>query len=460
MFDPNFEIHIWDLPEETTYVILEEKFRKNLFQKAISSVGGKRKLGKYLNRSVNKFIQGKHRTSLKVIELILNIIASSNTEKKKFWELVEKNVIEIRCGGKYGSIRALSIFNPKFPIRLTSEFGNFLGHVVGDGTIYQGSMYGIISYFNNERTLMKNFIEKTMYVFGDAEYREDKKRRNYSVRFSKLIGIILEKIIGDLDSFRGNISSLMLKVKNRFIISAFLKAIYDDEAHVSFKKKTWTREIVLSMKGKRVIESIHGLLTKINIQPNPIREIKNVKMKGVFRERFFDKAWENGVLKKLKISEKRYKEYRAGKKGRFGVLPTLSLVKKICQFCDLNLKSVLDKSELKSMYVFSVSSQQNLKKFASIIGFDHPIKKAKLNVLLKSYRFDNLKTKTKLLELLKESNKSTSQLAKETNFRIYYVRSRLKELKKEGKVICARNIRHDRRGYFVPYTWRIDPGSN
>jgi hypothetical protein len=198
MKDENFEIHLQNLPEDKIYIKLKEEFRKDLFNKAILEVGSYIKLCKFLNRDVGKFISGKYRTSLKIINRILTTFFLKN--KVNLWKQIENNLEEITCGGIFGPGQALSIFNPCFPIKLSPELVNLLGHIVGDGTIFQeGSMYGIIEYFNSEKILLENFAKNTTFVFGNAEFKYNPKRK-YAIRLPKVVGIILENFTLIYDS--------------------------------------------------------------------------------------------------------------------------------------------------------------------------------------------------------------------------------------------------------------------
>ncbi len=453
MIEENFEIHVWNLPKDKVYIKLKDEFRKDLFNNIILKVGGYTKLRKFLNRDIRKFISGERRTSLKVINKIITKLSAKN--ETFLWKQIENNIEEIVYGGKFGPGRGIPILSPKFPIKLNPELANLLGHIVGDGTInLKGSTYGIIEYFNSNKVLIENFIKNIQIAFGNTRC-EFAKGKKYAIRAPKSVGMILKVILGELENFRKRISSLMLQINNPNVVAAYIKAIYDDESNVSYKKNTYTREIVLGMRNKQVIENVHHLLKKIGIQPNPIRLCYYIRIEPGIRKRFFTKAWEKGTFQKLGINEKRYKEYLRAKKGRFRILPTLSLVKKICKLSNFNLTNVLENSELIPHYVFGISCRKNLEDFASKIGLDHSEKAEKLRELLTEYKYNGVRYDEKILKCLNKQPMTTTDLAQIIHKPRHYILYRLKLLEKLGKVSRVKTNGHDKLGRFTPSLWKV-----
>jgi hypothetical protein len=178
-------------------------------------------------------------------------------------------------------------------------------------------------------------------------------------------------------------------------------------------------------------------------------------MKPEIRVKFFDTAWKNGILQILKIRKQRYKEYRQERKKRFRILPTLTLVKKICKLLSFDLVYILKNSELIPYYMFSISGRKNLIDFASKVGFSHPKKAKKLQEMLIEYRYNGVEYDKKILKCLDKQSMSTLDLAKVIRKPRYYTLYRLERLERLCKVIRIKTSRYDEKGRFIPYFWKI-----
>jgi hypothetical protein len=76
-------------------------------------------------------------------------------EKENFKTELRNNLLEIKLGGSLSK----PIRNPKFPITLSKDFLELLGHLLGDGCIEFISNCPIIWYTNKSDELINRFSE-------------------------------------------------------------------------------------------------------------------------------------------------------------------------------------------------------------------------------------------------------------------------------------------------------------
>jgi len=103
-------------------------------------------------------------------------------------------------------------------------------------------------------------------------------------------------------------------------------------------------------------------------------------------------------------------------------------------------------------YQFYISGKANLERFNSEIGFDNPMQKEKLNILLKKYwKYQTEEFRTMVIKSLKENDKMNfSELAKKLNRKTTSrLRQRLIKLEKEGVINTGMDGRF--KIYFVNY---------
>src|SRR5438132_2791281 len=136
-------------------VKLEDNFRKALFNKGASMVGGVRKLALLLNCDRTAIWQWKTGKILTKIDLLKKLSKITKTDLEK----IESKIIAIRSKLK----RNEDFIKIKFPIFSSSELSLIIGKGMGDGSLSKKQF----SYFNQSRFLINETIDNMKTIFSD-----------------------------------------------------------------------------------------------------------------------------------------------------------------------------------------------------------------------------------------------------------------------------------------------------
>lgn len=265
------EVHIWDLPINKVYIKLNCKFAESFFLSAHDKFGNWKVLGKSIKIKRGDTAIAKNWKNNKVcypLKKIFQISSILNITKEE----IEKNIIEIKAKTflqKRGGSSGKPIINPKFPIKITPDFCEILGHICGDGTISRTQpKKGInLKFINSEPRLIKEFKNLMNKVFGNIKptmsIRKDPlkyRRPNYVLQYPTIISFIVLRFwdykTNDKMMFPEFIHELNEECK-----CTFLRALFDDEGYVPKNKKT----VIIGMKPISNIIDIKKLLDSLGI---------------------------------------------------------------------------------------------------------------------------------------------------------------------------------------------------
>ena len=269
-------IHIWDLPAEKIYIQFNDKFREKFFDCAYEKFGNWKLLGKNIGiKRADTSIARNWRSGNNCYPLskIFKISEITGISKKN----VETNIAEIKYKtllNKRGGSSGKSINNPKFPIKINGDFIEILGHICGDGTICGGLKKGIKTvYVNNEKKLITNFIKLVQDNMGDIEpsieIRDDHKKYKkpcYFISYPSIISCILLSVFEYRIGTDIEIPNYIFKM-NKNTRCRFIRALFDDEGHVSDKHKF----IRIGMKPLIFVNSLNELLDSIGIKTSGVK---------------------------------------------------------------------------------------------------------------------------------------------------------------------------------------------
>jgi predicted ArsR family transcriptional regulator len=163
------EIHVNDLKGVNINILLSEKFAIEFFRKIKESKIKLPKLYKELRPEMPfctfKAILKPSYKNFRPLWLILDVCERIKINPNE----LEKNIISYRTK-KSRNI----VVEPKFPIRITPAFDMIVAHIMGDGHCFNiegRDPYFGYKQFNSE--LLMNFLEKTESVFGKIKYENE-----------------------------------------------------------------------------------------------------------------------------------------------------------------------------------------------------------------------------------------------------------------------------------------------
>jgi len=180
------------------------------------------------------------------------------------------------------------------------------------------------AYYNKNDTLLENFEKDVQFVFGDIHFIKGTMKHgvSYVMVQNKPIFDFLKSIVEDYRSFTLKVPEF---VNTKELQKEFLSALYDDEGSAPLRIFKETNEIK-----RNVSLSSNSLIM--------IEQIKNILLKT------------------------------------FGINPN-----------KISKNTRLRNSKIFTNYVLNITGKENLEKFREQIGFKHPEKSAKLNLMLNSY---------------------------------------------------------------------------
>jgi intein/homing endonuclease len=267
MPEKNGIIHLWDLPDRKTYLLIKEHLRRELFNRGYSMLRNKTNLDKFLglHRVHRKLYEnGKYFCPLWVIKKILSVL--DDEERYKLMACIEKNIEELRKN--YGG-RAKSIKNPKFPISFSYVLSRIAGHLVGDGGISRNM---IVHYTNKLKDLTDQFKSDITDAFGEVDIYEYNDDGITQVSAPSIVGLILTAFFGRQSKGYKHVPEIVLN-SDKFSKILFLRAVFDDEGSVNLSEK----EIELQMTSKPILEKIKELLSEFGIRTGKISKRKKVE---------------------------------------------------------------------------------------------------------------------------------------------------------------------------------------
>ncbi|MDI6825753.1 MAG: LAGLIDADG family homing endonuclease [Candidatus Aenigmarchaeota archaeon] len=390
-------------------VSLEEIFRIELFKKAEEEIGNQKKLAKALGYSKDisclkrgyKCYKNKTKKSLRFLK------AETLKELSKITQIsideIESRIVGLKSCG--------SVISMKFPIYPTKELASIIGHCFGDGHTSIQKCW----YYNTTRELLEKFKNNLKSAFStNLELKIKKDRRKL---YRMFIPISIGHLLIMVGAPKGKKVNQQLVVPDwiingsKEIKAKFLRALFDDEACVSFRKG-----------GKNSI--IFGLSTRKEF----------VK----FLKEFLNSIQK--ILSDIGIESNELYKGRPSYKPFFGKDKWIEIPKEV--------KSRSIKIE------FTITGYKNFLKFFHQIGFTHPLKHMKLQKIISNYKYfyyRHGKCEGLIINELKEGPQTIQNLMKKLNRSDDAIRYHLHNLYKKNLI---------EKDGLHPILWRLNSKNN
>ncbi|MBU1245940.1 MAG: hypothetical protein KKB27_03005, partial [Nanoarchaeota archaeon] len=269
--ESNFKLGLLDLPDNF-YCKLNKPYLQKI-KKVIKKNYGKeeilrREIKTLFKEDISRttlstFLKGSTFLSLKRLKIFQSIFDLT---------ALEKNVISIKSS-KSGL--PISI---KLPLKQSKTLARLIGHLLGDGGIFDYSIY----YFNKNETLINQFEKDSYEVFGKFKIEKITNLDGTTrLRLPKITGKILS--LEKINFSRGKIPNFILK-GSREIKAAFLRAIFDDEGSIT------NNEISIEMTNKNLIYTTATFLKEFEIEIKTIGSRKRDVYKRSYYYGIYGKA--------------------------------------------------------------------------------------------------------------------------------------------------------------------------
>ncbi len=210
-----------DLPNDFR-LGLNENFREKLFAKAVRKVGSYEKLGKFLDLTKSGvWVLSRGRTGPSRLFISVNKLKILSRITGISLKIIEKNVSEL----KTQRIR----IKINLPIFARKEVSKLVAHFMGDGHLHGGSS----SYFNEADSLIED-VKTCIRNLFNLELKKNSCKGGSEIYFPTLIANLC-KLCGAPEGSKVNKSFYIpdwIINGSKEIKSAFLQALFDDEASV------------------------------------------------------------------------------------------------------------------------------------------------------------------------------------------------------------------------------------
>jgi len=279
------KLRLYDLPEDRIYVIVSEEFNERLMSKIKSKFKTFTKFYTVFGLNHATFNKWKKARQYPLI-LIKRMCRKTDIS----FNDLERNTNGIRSGrffskGKFKS----TVIYPKFPIKLSSELVRMIAHMLGDGciTISKRGHYNF-QYYNKNKFLIKMFKEDARKVFGNLHIHESNNKGTPYIFLPSPVTIIFLQLVKD---FHSNTSRIPNFIRNSSLAlkREFLRCIFDDEAHVEFRKNQ--RRIEFALSNEIMINDVKNLLKDFNIKLS--KTYKRTDMNGKQKIYFYIRNFVN-----------------------------------------------------------------------------------------------------------------------------------------------------------------------
>ncbi len=262
-----------DLIDENIYVKLNEKFNRNFFDEVRKKAGNIRNLSKLTGINLRMLCYYKARSrAVKISTLFKLLNFSRGPQGSEIVNILEPHIKEIKFGRRGKNV------NPKLPIFLSMELARVLGHVIGDGGIYNKHANFTVTYSNKSNVLLDEFKSDIKNIFGGVSPKifYNKDACCTQLFYPSIIGIILTKVAGIQTKEKKHVPKV---VKNAPIDlkKEFLRALFDDEGNVNLE----AFKLNIEMANFDVISNTKKLLEEMGINSGEIIKIERNKNESV-----------------------------------------------------------------------------------------------------------------------------------------------------------------------------------
>jgi len=266
------------------YVRLEYKFLMEILKKA--SKNEKPHRDKIFCRRIKVKFNDKRKFS-PIIDSWIKFKRSIPLENLKIlqrlskvsWEEIENNTLSLKSGMAGAEISV------SLPIKIDTEMGSIVGHILGDGSI--DKRYKQVFYSNNDKDLLREFSQYMEKVFGispriwmqrtatfEGKTRWEKRLKrineleegkNCGLFYPTICGVVLNKIFGDFAIGKNKNITNEIKKTNKKFKASLIRAFFDDEGSVQPKS------IRVFQDRKDILEDFRDFLLKFEIYPGEIK---------------------------------------------------------------------------------------------------------------------------------------------------------------------------------------------
>src|SRR3989344_5099723 len=356
----------WDDLYKGHYLELDNNFQKEIFEKAVKKAGNYCELGRVLSigrKTISACSKGKCSPQIKVLYKISNYVIYPLDD-------INSKIIEV------------SGLKPKLPFQLHNKEGaEIRAAFLSDGHIDKNQT-SPAQYCAYELELHERLVSLCKEVFGEFEARTYFNNGSHITKFPAVIGRALELSgvpKGDKRLANSHLPKDIL-LGNKEIQIPYLRRVFDDEGDVCFDKH-----------GKRAVRITRSVNINYSTIEIPSERWVRFQLPDNIRQNLL--SGEQLLLLKLGIDARLYPE---------GIY---------------NSKN----GNLTAKWRIQIAQQDQLKKFAELIGFNLDRKRQKLREMIKSYQFRKLpngKAKNESLDFIENTIKNKgffkySDLAKE-----------------------------------------------
>lgn len=443
------EIHVNDLKGVNINILISEKFSNKFFRKIkenkIKIPKLYRELKPEMPSSTFKNILKPSYKNFRPLWLILDICEKIRITPNE----LEKNIVSYRTKKSRNVV-----IRPKFPIRITPLFDMIIAHIMGDGHCF--NIEGRDPYFGYKQTnidLLMNFLEKTESVFGKIQYENEYFTRSKTIHIPSAISCIMMNYYKlSAEDFLEKNARLPLKIlnKNKENLLGILIAFIIDEGHID------SSCVVIGMYNRGLLKDLQTICNRMNYENKITTDGKRnhlyILANGVKR------FWVDYHTLKKKYPEivMGYKEnlindfiLRKGKKWR--TAGTGENKNKIIELLKEHPRTVIEISKILQISRQGIKhhlSELKNKGIVEIIGQGYAgshiyklRKYTKFVVKKKGISRQNGVTKNAIIELLKNKQMTTTDIAEKTKITratVFHFLSDLEEtgiIKRAGKEI-------------------------
>ncbi len=260
-----FRVNLFDLQHDRFYIKISDNLRDKLLINIKNEYISIPKFCKKFNLSFVVFYSWikKREFPLIIIHKLINLF---NINKG----LVQKNLEGLKSGyfrdNKKGT-HSKMIF-PQFPIKLSEGLARIIARFFDDGVISITKKGFIVAiYYNQSKILRENFKRDIKKIFGVNSFTEGINKTTPYVLVLTPIALILLYLVPTFSSKNCTVPDFIMN-SSKSIKREFLKAFFDDEAHVRYAPPH--RYIEITLSNKDFLKDIKQLLSDFNIKSTKI----------------------------------------------------------------------------------------------------------------------------------------------------------------------------------------------
>ncbi len=259
------QVNLWDLHHDKVYIKFKDDFHKEFFDKAIAYAGSQSKLAKLLSDSGENFSKNFKIDQQRISFWLHNYMNLRLDVVLYLSDMIGIDKISIQNNLELlkGIGTSLPIKDPKLPFVLTPVMANIIGKFICDGCILDSSHHYTSTYNNICQELIEEFIQEIKFAFGETQVDCPIVDGVIRARVTGFIGYIITNFFFFEN---GRKVPEIIKVSDRDIQCAFLRAVFDDEGTIHHK----VNHIRVKMKYPMFLTDVMDMLNKLGIQTSKL----------------------------------------------------------------------------------------------------------------------------------------------------------------------------------------------